>query len=832
MHNGQDYRITKQFLDSPIALLERRENGHYRRLAEGAAADEQTREILTKNPPGRGLARLDNWGLAQILWASQGNLAISSLSGDVIDNIRHMLCAQISSTFTGPIEKRIEDLYLQYYTAKGKLKTGKDAPRVIHLKEQLTEAYHAKQETYDQYLAFEGAARRVEDLRSRRAQARHEVEEISRALRNARIAAEGYRKLAVERDKTSERVRSAEAQYGELRQRIDLIKGIEKDLDDSNNKLQSLEKDIPLKDKELQDREKDTARLKAALEDVRKGREDVDALGQLADRARRFNECRKELQEMDGLISNIRKSEKALNHSWQRRNKLVAPDSKTLKSIQRHVKDRDDAQVRIDASLITLEVVPYKDGVIDVITGETKGSLPAKAGVPAQVKGSPEVVADLHQIARIRAWGPSDSVETHRTLKAKSEQKLRELTEPFGTLNIEELELLTEKAKNLDRSIAEADIKLQTLLSGRSSDEVQQERNALEIRYQCFLETQPDWENTPPDVEALEAQARDKKDSFDSRVKQCEFEWERAQNALSAVAAQKDTLTQRIDDAKKKVKSLVDKRDEIVSDNKPLKEMENDLQQISMKWDAARGRFKEIEDQLHEYGDNPVELVERLENNLESVGQESDKAREEEIREEARLENLSAQGPYSRMVQAEEHVSQLEEEIKHEELRIEAIRLLHETVAKCKADTIAAVSKPVEDKASRTLQRIAGRRLRRIAIGDAFIPTAVMPGSIEEPVDLDSLSGGEQEQLYLATRLALAEILGKDERQMVVLDDVLTATDAGRLARVMGVLEDAAQQLQILILTCHPERYRTLKNTQFFDLEALMRGAACEKVAL
>jgi uncharacterized protein YhaN len=80
--------------------------------------------------------------------------------------------------------------------------------------------------------------------------------------------------------------------------------------------------------------------------------------------------------------------------------------------------------------------------------------------------------------------------------------------------------------------------------------------------------------------------------------------------------------------------------------------------------------------------------------------------------------------------------------------------------------------------------------------------------------------------------LALAEILGKDERQMVVLDDVLTATDAGRLARVMGVLEDATQQLQILILTCHPERYRTLKNTQFFDLEALMRGAACEKVAL
>jgi len=54
----------------------------------------------------------------------------------------------------------------------------------------------------------------------------------------------------------------------------------------------------------------------------------------------------------------------------------------------------------------------------------------------------------------------------------------------------------------------------------------------------------------------------------------------------------------------------------------------------------------------------------------------------------------------------------------------------------------------------------------------------------------------------------------------VVLDDVLTATDAGRLARVVNVLEDAAQRLQVLILTCHPERYRGLRQAVFFDLEA------------
>src|SRR4030042_3358148 len=74
LHGGFEYRITKQFLDNPDSVLERKENGRFRRLAEGAAADEQTRTIITKSSPGRGFARLENWGLAQVLWVPQGQL--------------------------------------------------------------------------------------------------------------------------------------------------------------------------------------------------------------------------------------------------------------------------------------------------------------------------------------------------------------------------------------------------------------------------------------------------------------------------------------------------------------------------------------------------------------------------------------------------------------------------------------------------------------------------------------------------------------------------------------------------------------------------------------
>jgi hypothetical protein len=40
----------------------------------------------------------------------------------------------------------------------------------------------------------------------------------------------------------------------------------------------------------------------------------------------------------------------------------------------------------------------------------------------------------------------------------------------------------------------------------------------------------------------------------------------------------------------------------------------------------------------------------------------------------------------------------------------------------------------------------------------------------------------------------------------------------------MGVLEEAAQRLHVLVLTCHPERYRGLAGANFVDLEAVVRG--------
>jgi DNA repair exonuclease SbcCD ATPase subunit len=822
-HGGQEYRITKQFLDGQAALLERQEAGRWRRLAEGTAADERAREILTKNPPGRGLARNENWGLAQVLWAPQGSLALGALSGDLITDIRTMLSAQVSGRESGPLEKRIEARYLELFTPKGKLKTGKDAPRLSRLREALAEASEGRRQAYDLCVAFEEASRKVEELQARRAQARYTADETAKALREARSVAETHQNLVAERKQRSEQVMAAEERYKRLKQLIDLIKDTESELKQAREHVSALERDIPLREREVQEREREAARLRAALEDARKGREAVEAAALLADTARRFNEYSRDLSRLDELMGRIKEAENTVAVQKERRRAMIAPDGKVLRTIRKAIKERDDARVRLEASLITLEIVPYIDGTVEVVAGEATGARALTAGVPAQIQGSPEVVAELHGIARLRARGPSGSVEEHREARTRAEGRLAELTRAFGTSDPDSLESLNERARELDATIAQGEARLETLHAGRTADQLVQERTVLESTLGRFLEGHPEWGESPPDAEALAGGAEEIKGRFIAAVESAEGAWEKAQAALSAASGQRETLLRRLDDTRRQRTSVEVKLAELTGDGKSLAEREAELQPLSIAWEAARGRLAEIDSRLVEYQGDPAAMVEILEAQREAALQESDRARELEVREEANLERLSAQGPYSALVLAEEEVAHLEGEFRREEVRVEAIRLLHETIAACRTEALGAVTGPVEAVATRTLQRIAGRRLGRIRVGEGFEPAAVVPDAVEEAVTLDNLSGGEQEQLYLATRLALAEVLAREERQLVVLDDVLTATDSGRLARVMAVLEEAAERLQVLILTCHPERYRGLRRGRFLDFEILVR---------
>jgi energy-coupling factor transporter ATP-binding protein EcfA2 len=86
---------------------------------------------------------------------------------------------------------------------------------------------------------------------------------------------------------------------------------------------------------------------------------------------------------------------------------------------------------------------------------------------------------------------------------------------------------------------------------------------------------------------------------------------------------------------------------------------------------------------------------------------------------------------------------------------------------------------------------------------------------------LSALSAGTQDQLATVLRLTVAAQLGT----VVVLDDHLAQTDAGRGAWMADLLKACATEAQVVMLTCRPGEHIALEDVHAVDLGAVIRRA-------
>ena len=88
------------------------------------------------------------------------------------------------------------------------------------------------------------------------------------------------------------------------------------------------------------------------------------------------------------------------------------------------------------------------------------------------------------------------------------------------------------------------------------------------------------------------------------------------------------------------------------------------------------------------------------------------------------------------------------------------------------------------------------------------------PGTFTRGTELGQiaeLSFGAREQMGLISRLAYADLLREAGRPtLVILDDTLVHSDTDRLEDIKRILFDAANRHQILLFTCHPEKWGDL----------------------
>ncbi len=827
---GQRYRVKKRFLTKSSAELHRLEDGEFQPLAEDKQADARIREILlAPDLPGRGVSKQEHWGLAQVLWAPQGQLDVADLSGSVTQALRSALGVQISAGGGSRIERLIADRYHTFFTGKGKLKTGKDGAPLPDLQKQREQLAAELADCQARQQEYEEAVRSVEDARNTREQVRRNAAEVQREITRTRAERDKARALNQQLQVLETEEKLARSGLDTLTERITHIRRLRERLADLGKTETETCSRLEQAQTDQKSAETEQLERRSARDSVRKQREHLDHLRMEAEEARQYVESVTRKKWLENQLREISRIEERLKQAREKHSRLIAPEAKVIRDVRDLLRRQDDARRNLQGALVHLRITPARD-----LTAQSPGSQDPEiltAGEESVFSDSPEVELRITGVGRVRASGPEVDTEEHRQTLQKLERKLESLTQPFGERDPDKLQDMLDAAMAAKNEVDNARELLDGLLQGRDAEEARAELARLGEQVARLEDKHPDWSETPPSAEDLASQYKRQQDEIHREVEAAETAYDKIQTRLSALRQQVARLEEELRGCRRQIaedkKRLADLTGDDPSEDDAARESRR---QAALKsWSEARDRAEACRNNLAELPPDIEKTVEKLEKQAQSNAAAEDQARDRENQAEARLTLLAEQGVYSRMIETEEQLTALDARIAREELRMNAIRLLHETTRQCRSRMVQEIAGPVERSAGRILERVAGPRLGQLRLDENFVPAGVLPAiSAEdtlEPVNLANLSGGEQEQLHLAVRLALGQVLARNARQLVVLDDVLNATDTGRFARILNILEETADSLQIIVLTCHPERYSALTEAELIPLETVARAS-------
>jgi exonuclease SbcC len=140
----------------------------------------------------------------------------------------------------------------------------------------------------------------------------------------------------------------------------------------------------------------------------------------------------------------------------------------------------------------------------------------------------------------------------------------------------------------------------------------------------------------------------------------------------------------------------------------------------------------------------------------------------------------------------------------------------------------------ISAKASEYLD-ILNTKIHRVELSEKARDITITCYSKNNPIDIDSLSGGEQVSVALSLRLGMAHLLGASNLNFIILDEPTTHLDGERrraLVRVLSQLSDitgVTGPLQFIIITHDAEIFEDSSVEKIYKFESSEDGT---KVAL
>ncbi|NLM37570.1 MAG: hypothetical protein GX202_05520 [Firmicutes bacterium] len=174
------------------------------------------------------------------------------------------------------------------------------------------------------------------------------------------------------------------------------------------------------------------------------------------------------------------------------------------------------------------------------------------------------------------------------------------------------------------------------------------------------------------------------------------------------------------------------------------------------------------------------------------------RALDEEIRQlNKELARLEGQAPEN-IARAEERLAELTAEHAEVELACDALAVAYQEMTAAIYDFQHAYRQRLATATTEHYRGITGHSGRRVELDEAFRVTVVIDG---RPVAPGQLSHGARDQLYIALRLGIADLLATEAVLPFVFDDPFLNCDAERLTKIRASLELLAAERQVILLS-------------------------------
>lgn len=801
------FRIEKIFFNSPRSLLQQWQDDRWESIAEADAADRRVQELLSSALPGRGATKPEHWGMLGFLWARQGEPAEWPNLED--EAVGHRIRARLARVEIDPVidqlRQRLLNLAEDVITSTGQVrKNGPLAQAESELAEidaalsNLAKTRSEIEASHQKYQQAEAAVTQLEKEHADRSIAARELNELAASAERGKLELDArmvefssaQTKLnAIARDSTT-----LTARQGELASATVSLAKAEEIAKLAETRLVALRQEIDVQQTKRPE-------VEAAVSKLRTTQQRVQAILKLRQSTAQVVELARSLDRAESSTTTL----VALK---ERQLKIPAITAAKLRKLEELTEKTRTLAAQVQAIGLTVELTPERASQITIQSGTAPGTQDLAPGQTALLHSPQSLDLDLSGWGRVMIRsGATEARDLAGSLRTE-EDNLRTALQDAEVTSLDDARQAVTKRKELDSEIKAATAALSQQLGENVSLEALREVVAIARRKVESLASSlapTDEECSLADLESEEARLAEAIPAAEKTLKELDRELTQLRTqereAVESVqvsnndAGKNRTLQKTLEAQIADVGSRYPERLDAAKTKAQI-----EFTQAEARVAAAKAGLPPDFEKLPERNRRAAAALQQLANELQSRRAERDSAN-------GALEMLGSQGIYSRETELEE--KKAETILRRDAARNLgwSARIAHDLIEFRKQAATKAVLTPLEQRLTSAFADLTANTSRQVFLDDT-LQLAGLGRTREAIYPFNCLSQGAREQLLLCLRIAVAQELATDEPQVLILDDVLVNTDPVRQERVLDVLGAQAERLQILILTCHPDRYR------------------------